>query len=110
MRQTSSAAPPPGSSSAGWPSGCGRSRLARTHCRGSGSDRRPEVLGQGMTRAFAVSFDYRCPFARNGHEHLLAGLAGGADWDVTFLPFSLDQVHVAEGEPAIWDRPDDSTG
>jgi hypothetical protein len=63
-----------------------------------------------MSRAFAVSFDYRCPFARNGHEHVLAGLAGGAEWDVSWLPFSLDQVHVPEGEPPIWDRPEDSTG
>ena len=63
-----------------------------------------------MTRAFAVSFDYRCPFARNAHEHLLAGLAGGADWDVSWTPFSLGQVHVAEGEPPVWDRPDDDTG
>jgi len=63
-----------------------------------------------MPRAFAVSFDYRCPFARNAHEHLLAGLAGGSDWDVSWTPFSLGQVHVAEGEPPIWDRPDDDSG
>ena len=63
-----------------------------------------------MPRTFAVTWDYRCPFARNAHEHLLAGLAGGADWDVTYVPFSLGQVHVAEGEPPIWDRPDDDTG
>lgn len=58
-----------------------------------------------MARQFAVSFDYRCPFARNGHESVVAGLRAGRDWDVTFLPFSLDQVHVEEGDPAIWDRP-----
>jgi protein-disulfide isomerase-like protein with CxxC motif len=57
-----------------------------------------------VTRQFAVSFDYRCPFARNGHESVVAGLRAGRDWDVTFLPFSLDQVHVEEGEPAVWDR------
>lgn len=57
-----------------------------------------------MARQFAVTFDYRCPFARNGHESVMAGLRAGRDWDVTFLPFSLDQVHVEEGEPAIWDR------
>jgi hypothetical protein len=61
-------------------------------------------------RAFAVTWDYRCPFARNAHEHLLAGLRAGARWDVTFLAFSLGQVHVAEGEPDIWDRPGDDTG
>jgi 2-hydroxychromene-2-carboxylate isomerase len=61
-------------------------------------------------RAFAVTFDYRCPFARNAHEHVLAALAGGADWDVAFVPFSLAQVHVAEGEPPIWEHPEDDTG
>jgi hypothetical protein len=57
-----------------------------------------------MARQFAVSFDYRCPFARNGHESVIAGLRAGRDWEVTFVPFSLDQVHVEEGEPAVWER------
>src|SRR5205807_7627434 len=52
---------------------------------------------------FAVTWDYRCPFARNAHEHLVAGLQGGAGWDVTFVPFSLNQVHVEEGAPDVWD-------
>ncbi len=55
--------------------------------------------------SFAVTWDYRCPFARNAHEHLAAGLADGADWDVTFLPFSLSQIHVPEGGTAVWDDP-----
>jgi 2-hydroxychromene-2-carboxylate isomerase len=59
---------------------------------------------------FAVTWDYRCPFARNAHEHLLAGLADGADWQVRFVPFSLGQVHVEEGQPPIWDRPGDDSG
>ena len=62
------------------------------------------------SRGFAVTWDYRCPFARNAHEHLLAALAGGADWEVAFVPFSLAQVHVAEGEPPIWEHPEDDTG
>lgn len=57
-----------------------------------------------MARQFAVSFDYRCPFARNGHESVVQGLREGRDWDVRFLPFSLDQVHVEEGEPPVWER------
>jgi protein-disulfide isomerase-like protein with CxxC motif len=57
-----------------------------------------------VSRDFAVSFDYRCPFARNAHESVVAGLQAGRDWNVTFTPFSLDQVHVEEGETAIWDR------
>lgn len=56
-----------------------------------------------MTTFFALSWDYRCPFARNAHEHVLAGLQAGADWDVTFTPFALDQAHVADGEPEIFD-------
>ena len=59
---------------------------------------------------FAVTWDYRCPFARNAHEHLLDALEGGAHWDVTFVPFSLGQVHVAEGEPDIWETPEKDSG
>ena len=57
-----------------------------------------------------MTWDYRCPFARNAHEHVLAGLRAGAPWDVTFVPFSLGQVHVAEGEPDIWGRWQDDSG
>jgi hypothetical protein len=57
-----------------------------------------------VARQFAVTFDYRCPFARNGHTSVVAGLRAGREWDVTFLPFSLDQVHVEEGEVPVWDR------
>ncbi len=56
-------------------------------------------------KRFAVSWDYRCPFARNAHEHLAVALADGTDWDVTFLPFSLSQVHVPEGGTPVWDDP-----
>jgi len=56
-------------------------------------------------KSFAVTWDYRCPFARNAHEHIVAGLADGADWDVTFLPFTLSQGHVPEGGTPVWDDP-----
>jgi hypothetical protein len=56
-------------------------------------------------KPFAITWDYRCPFARNAHEHLAAALADGADWDVTFLPFSLSQAHVPEGGEPVWDDP-----
>jgi predicted DsbA family dithiol-disulfide isomerase len=55
-----------------------------------------------MSRSFAVTWDYRCPFARNAHEHIVAGLQAGADWEVEFLPFSLSQMHVEEGDPPVW--------
>jgi hypothetical protein len=54
---------------------------------------------------FAVTWDYRCPFARIGHEHILDGLEAGAPWDVTFVPFFLNQSHVAEGAPSAWEDP-----
>jgi len=57
------------------------------------------------TLRFAVTYDYRCPVARNAHEHVLAGLSHGADWEVRFVPFCLSQVHVEPGEPAVWDDP-----
>jgi hypothetical protein len=56
-------------------------------------------------KPFAVTWDYRCPFARNAHEHLVTGLADGADWEVTFLPFTLSQGHVPEGGTPVWDDP-----
>jgi DSBA-like thioredoxin domain len=55
---------------------------------------------------FGVTFDYRCPFARNVHEHLVTAMRGGADWDVEFLPFSLTQSHIEEGGEPVWERPD----
>ncbi len=56
-------------------------------------------------KPFAVTWDYRCPFARNGHEHIVVALAAGAPWDVTFLPFSLTQTHVPEGGTPVWEDP-----
>jgi hypothetical protein len=56
-------------------------------------------------KPFSVTWDYRCPFARNAHEHIVDGLADGADWDVTFLPFSLTQTHVPEDGVDAWDDP-----
>ncbi|MHB1582865.1 MAG: DsbA family protein [Acidimicrobiales bacterium] len=57
------------------------------------------------TTAFAVTWDYRCPFARNAHEHLAAALEDGAPWEVTFVPYSLSQVHVPEDGTPVWDDP-----
>jgi protein-disulfide isomerase len=63
-----------------------------------------------MSLSFGVTWDYRCPFARNAHEQVLTALEHGADWDVRFVPFSLGQVHVAEGETDVWDEPEKDTG
>jgi DSBA-like thioredoxin domain len=57
------------------------------------------------TSRFAVTWDYRCPFARNAHEHILDGLAAGADWEITFVPFFLNETHVPEGGVPSWEDP-----
>ncbi|MST33327.1 protein-disulfide isomerase [Acidimicrobiaceae bacterium USS-CC1] len=59
-----------------------------------------------MSTSFAITWDYRCPFARNVHDHLVTALEAGGPWDVQFLAFSLDQPHVEEGEPSVFDQPD----
>jgi hypothetical protein len=63
-----------------------------------------------VTISFAVTWDYRCPFARNTHEHVLTGLGARADWEVTFLAFSLGQIHVEEGAASVWERPEQDSG
>jgi protein-disulfide isomerase-like protein with CxxC motif len=59
-----------------------------------------------MTRNISVTFDYRCPFARNANEAVVAAVRSGAlpDVDWRFLAFSLDQAHLEEGESAVWDQ------
>ena len=57
-----------------------------------------------MARSVAVTFDYRCPFAYNGNLATINAIRNGSDVDFTFVAFSLDQVHVGEGEPAMWER------
>lgn len=63
-----------------------------------------------MANSFAVTWDYLCPFARNGHEHLVVALKAGADWDVKFKFFSLSQAHVAEGGTPVWEDPTAHSG
>jgi 2-hydroxychromene-2-carboxylate isomerase len=57
-----------------------------------------------MARSVAVTFDYRCPFAYNGNAAAIAAIREGSDVQFSFRPFSLDQVHVAEGETPMWER------
>lgn len=63
-----------------------------------------------MTRRFTLTYDYLCPFARIANEAVLEGIADGRDWDVTFAPFSLAEVHIEEGEASVWDRPSEAEG
>ena len=63
-----------------------------------------------MARSFGLTFDYRCPFARLVHDHVVEGLRAGAQWNVTFLPFCLGQAHVEPGQKDVWDRTDSDSG
>jgi 2-hydroxychromene-2-carboxylate isomerase len=58
-----------------------------------------------MPLRFGLTWEYRCPFARIVADHVITALEGGADWDVTWVPFSLTQAHVADGEMDAWDDP-----
>lgn len=56
-------------------------------------------------RSFAVTWDYRCPFARVAHDHVLTALAAGAPWDVRFVPMSQLQCSLDDDAPSVWENP-----
>jgi hypothetical protein len=58
-----------------------------------------------MPLRFGLTWEYRCPFARIVSDHVVTALEAGADWEVTWIPFSLTQAHIAEGELDAWDDP-----
>ena len=68
----------------------------------------PSAEAATSRRKFAITWDYRGRFARNLSEHVVAGLTAGADWEVEFWPFSVEQTRRAEGQATIWDDPQDS--
>ena len=59
---------------------------------------------------FVLLYDYRCPFAKNVHDHVIAALRSGLALDVTFTPYTLSQGHVEPGSPAVWDDPSQAAG
>jgi 2-hydroxychromene-2-carboxylate isomerase len=63
-----------------------------------------------VARRFSLTYDYLCPFARIANETVVEALRDGAPWEVTFVPFSLSEVHIEEGESSVWDRPADADG
>ena len=63
-----------------------------------------------MTRSFAVTWDYRCPYGRIVHDHVVTGLLAGADWNVTFLPYCLGQSNRDAALPPIWETPQADSG
>lgn len=57
-------------------------------------------------KTFDVSYDYRCPFAKNIHLHLVSALEAGADFDVNFVAWTMSQGYKSEGAPDVWDDPE----
>ncbi len=55
--------------------------------------------------AFQLSYDYRCPFAKNLHLHVISALRAKADFEVTFVPWTMSQGFQADGAPDVWDDP-----
>jgi hypothetical protein len=55
--------------------------------------------------SFKLSYDYRCPFAKNLHLHAITALRAGGDFDVTFVPWTMSQGYKAPGAPDVWDDP-----
>src|SRR5579863_5036098 len=56
-------------------------------------------------QSFDLSFDYRCPFAKNIHLHVITALRAGAPFDVNFAPWSLSQGSRGDGAPDVWNDP-----
>jgi predicted DsbA family dithiol-disulfide isomerase len=63
-----------------------------------------------MPIQFALTYDYLCPFACIANEVVVDALHDGVDWQVEFVPFSLAQTKVEEGEPAVWERAQGAAG
>ncbi len=55
--------------------------------------------------SFSLSYDYRCPFAKNIHLHMVAALRAGAEFDVTFSPWTMSQGYRDSNAPDVWDDP-----
>ncbi|MDQ3678975.1 MAG: DsbA family protein [Actinomycetota bacterium] len=68
----------------------------------------PAVTTSGGRRRFVLTWDYRGRFARNLSEHVVTGLAAGADWEVEFWPFSVEQTRRSDGQATIWEDPQGS--
>jgi protein-disulfide isomerase-like protein with CxxC motif len=55
--------------------------------------------------SFGLTYDYRCPFAKNIHLHVVSALAAGADFEVEFIPWTMSQGYREPGAPDVWDDP-----
>jgi protein-disulfide isomerase-like protein with CxxC motif len=54
-------------------------------------------------KQLSITFDYLCPFARILNETLIVAKEDGAPFEVDFLPFSLSQVHLSDGDAPVWE-------
>ncbi|MEI6709651.1 MAG: DsbA family protein [Actinomycetota bacterium] len=52
--------------------------------------------------SFKLSYDYRCPFAKNIHLHAVSALKGGAELEIEFSPWTMSQNYRGEGAPDVW--------
>jgi hypothetical protein len=71
---------------------------------------RPSPTLGPMPASFSITYDYLCPFARIANETVVEALDDGADLDVSFVPFSLSEVHAGAEDSAQWDLPIDEVG
>ncbi len=53
--------------------------------------------------SFQLSYDYRCPFAKNIHLHVTSALRAGADFNVSFVPWTMSQGYKSDDAPDVWD-------
>lgn len=71
----------------------------------------PRLRVMEITKTFAITYDYLCPFARIANETIVDAIDAGAPYAVTFRPFSLAQNHLDAGDTPVWDRgPADEQG
>jgi predicted DsbA family dithiol-disulfide isomerase len=55
--------------------------------------------------SFDLSYDYRCPFAKNIHLHAITAIRAGADFSVNFVPWTMSQGYKTPSAPDVWDDP-----
>jgi hypothetical protein len=63
-----------------------------------------------VSTVFAITYDYLCPFACIANEVVADALDDGVGWDVDFIPFSLAQTKVEDGDAPVWERPQGAGG
>jgi hypothetical protein len=56
--------------------------------------------------SFGLSYDYRCPFAKNIHLHVVKAIAAGADFEVEFIPWTMSQGYRGRDAPDVWVDPE----